>query len=284
MKKFSIVLLILCLLCGNLCIPISAAPVATDELASNYIPAETETKLKEQTPYDQVIKLYTIPSYFDYFAEGMNLEEVIKTTNKRLQYVTIGPRNQYGKEVQFYYYEGAELKYLDDTMNMYGDLGEWVRENLPQNYLQIEGKGAKEVSNVYFLYMWDIPGISTIVYDTGDAYYYAVFNRADEGTKKLLPTYYAEEDFYAYVKAVVSVLNGGPAYDENGNPLYGGTGPFPDALHFNPLEVTLTETPLPNWLLYGGIALGVVVLAGGVTAIIVVRKRKCRATAEATAE
>jgi hypothetical protein len=69
-------------------ITVTAAAEATDELASNYIPAEVEVELKKQTPYDRIIKIYPLGMYFHDFAKDMTMEEVIAARGTKAEYVT----------------------------------------------------------------------------------------------------------------------------------------------------------------------------------------------------
>lgn len=262
---------------GVLCVPVSAAAEATDELASNDIPAEVEAQLKEIASYDQIIKIYTLGMYFHDFAEDMTVEEVIAADGAEAEYVTFTSPAFSEKEIRYFRYQDGEWQdCFQKTVYSRAKIESWLPDALSASYLQIEGMGSKKITNIYCLDTNSPPRMSTIVYEAEGERYYAVYNQINPEDNTVTPTYYAEADFYAYVKAWLANYRRYSQFDAMGNALDGGGGAIVDAdpLHFNPLDVTLRKTAMPIWLLPVGITLGVVALGGGIAALVIVHKRK----------
>ena len=278
MKKIGGLLLILCLLCSSIILPVSAAAEATDELASNYIPADVETKLKEQGAYEQIIKVYTLGMYFHDFAEGMTVEEVIAADGTEPEYVTFTSNSLSGKAIQQFRKQNGEWKdCFQNNIYSKAKIESWLPDALSASYLQVEGVGSMKITNIYCLDTNSPPRLSTIVYEAGDDRYYAVYNQINPEDNTSIPTYYAEADFYAYVKAWLANYKNSFQYDEKGNALDSGGSTFVDIdpLHFNPLNVKLRKTAVPIWVLPVGI-----VLVGGIATVAIVRRRKRKAVSE----
>ena len=273
MKKLYALLLTLCLLCGSIILPVSAAAEATDELASNYIAPEIQAKLREKISYDEALRVYNMGHYFYDIAEGATIHDVIAKCESPAEYVAFNEESDWKREAERFTMWNNELSQAAPSLvetQLKQQFYHWLKDVSTASLLEIEGEGQKEIVNIYCLMSYNQYVIDVVVYDVGDAKYYAVYDKGMEEEA----LFFAEADFLEYVKTWVAAQ---PKISEDA---YGGEGVRQiDAFPFNPLDVTLRKTAAPIWLLPAGIALGVVAL-GGTTAFVIVRKRKKKAAQE----
>ena len=273
MKKLYALLLTLCLLCGSIILPASALAEATDELASNYIAPEIQAKLREKISYDEALRVYNMGHYFYDIAEGATIHDVIAKCEAPAEYVAFNAESDWKREAERFTMRNDRLSQSDPSVletQLKQQFYQWLREISTASFLDIEGEGQKEIVNIYCLMSYNQYVIDVVVYDVGDAKYYAVYDKGMEEEA----LFFAEADFLEYVKTWVAAQ---PKISED---TYGGEGVRQiDVSPFNPLEVTLRKTAAPIWLLPVGIVLGVVAL-GGATAFVIVRKRKKKAVQE----
>ncbi len=270
MKKLYALLLTLCLLLGSMCIPVSALAEATDELASNYIAPEIQAKLREKISYDEALRVYNMGHYFYDIAEGATIHDVILKCESPAEYIAFNEETDRKQEVERFTMWNDELSQAAPSLvetQLKQQFYHWLKDVSTASFLEIEGEGRKEIVNIYCLMSYNQYVIDIVVYDVGDAKYYAVYDKGMEEEA----IFFAEEDFLEYVKTWVAAQ---PKTQED--TYGGGIVREIDVSSFNPLTVTLRKTAAPLWLLPTGIALGVVAL-GGATALVIVRKRKKKA-------
>ena len=277
MKKLYALLFILCLLLGGACISASAAAEATDPLASNYISDDVSSKLEETVDCDAIIKIYHMQWYFRDILPDKSIQQLIEENTTQVTYAVFNEETHITKSAKHFAYENGTIRERKNN-NYKSDSYVWLSDVVETAYLQVDGK-VKEVQNIYCIKGEIYMQCPMVVYDVGDAKYYAVYETGMEGA----PIYLDEPSFYTYISAWIKEwdeLHALPEGDEDLSQIpWGGGAPDVSADQFNPLDVTLRKTAVPIWVLPAGIALGVVAL-GGTTAFVIVRTRKKKAAQE----